>query len=124
MARILVTDDSNFLRRRTCAMLKQAGHDIVEADNGNSCLEAIAEAAPDALFLDLVMPEMDGFEVLRALHDADYHFPVIVLTADIQDAVQQECMALGAFGFLNKPPRPDEVLATLNAALAAAEAQR
>ncbi len=43
-------------------------------------------------------------------------FPVIVLTADIQDTVQQECMALGAFGFLNKPLRPD-------AALAAAEAR-
>jgi len=123
MARILVTDDSNFLRRRTCAILKQAGHDIVEADNGNRCLEAIAEAAPDVLLLDLVMPEMDGFEVLKALHDADYHFPVIVLTADIQDTVQQECMALGAFGFLNKPPKQDEVLATLNAALAAAESQ-
>jgi len=123
MARILVTDDSNFLRRRTCAILKLAGHDIVEADNGNNCLEAIAAAAPDALFLDLVMPEMGGFEVLKALHDADYHFPVIVLTADIQDTVQQECMALGAFGFLNKPPKQDEVLATLNAALAATESQ-
>ena len=59
----------------------------------------------------------------RILVTDDSSFPVIVLTADIQDTVQQECMALGAFGFLNKPPKPDEIPATLNAALAAAEAR-
>ncbi len=117
MARILVTDDSNFLRRRTCAILKEAGHDILEADNGNACLEAIAEHSPDALFLDLVMPDMDGFEVLQTLQDAAYHLPVIVLTADIQDTVKTECMKLGAVGFLNKPPKTDEILATLAIAL-------
>jgi len=117
MARILVTDDSNFLRRRTCAILKEAGYDILEADNGNACLEAITEHAPDALLLDLVMPEMDGFEVLQALQDAAYDLPVIVLTADIQDTVKTECMKLGAAGFINKPPKTDEVLATLAMAL-------
>ena len=117
MARILVTDDSNFLRRRTCAILKEAGYDILEADNGNACLEAITEHSPDALLLDLVMPEMDGFEVLQALQDAAYDLPVIVLTADIQDTVKTECMKLGAAGFINKPPKTDEVLATLAMAL-------
>jgi len=117
MARILVTDDSNFLRRRTCAILKEAGHDILEADTGNACLEAITEHSPDVLFLDLVMPEMDGFEVLQALQDAAYDLPVIVLTADIQDTVKTECMKLGAAGFINKPPKTDEVLATLAMAL-------
>jgi len=117
MARILVTDDSTFLRRRTCSILKEAGHDILEANNGNTCLEAVAEHAPDALFLDLVMPEMDGFGVLQALKDANYHIPVIVLTADIQESVKTECLELGAVGFLNKPPKTDEVLAALTIAL-------
>jgi len=122
MARILVTDDSNFLRRRTCAILKEAGHDIIEASDGNTCLEALAEQAPDVLFLDLVMPEMDGFEVLKALRDADHHLPVIVLTADIQESVKTECMQLGAADFINKPPKQDEVLAALAQALVCQEA--
>jgi len=117
MARILVTDDSNFIRRITCNILRDAGHDIIEADNGNTCLQAVAEHAPDALFLDLVMPEMDGFEVLQALHDAECHIPVIVLTADIQDSVKTECLNLGASGFLNKPPKADKVMAALAIAL-------
>ncbi len=117
MARILVTDDSNFIRRRTCAILKAAGHDIVEANNGITCMEAVAEQVPDVLFLDLVMPEMDGFEVLQALQNAGCHVPVIVLTADIQDSVKTECMTLGAAGFLNKPPKADAVLAALAVAL-------
>jgi len=117
MARILVTDDSNFIRRRTCAILKDAGHDIIEANNGNTCLAAVAEHAPDALFLDLLMPEMDGFEVLQTLQDAACHLPVIVLTADVQDSVKKDCLKLGADGFLNKPPKTDEVLAALAVAL-------
>ena len=117
MSRILVTDDSNFLRRRTCAILKEAGHEVSEAANGNECLAAIAEESPDVLFLDLVMPEMDGFEVLRTLKEAALDFPVIVLTADIQESVKSECIHLGAIAFLNKPPKPDEVLAELNRVL-------
>ncbi|MDX8404923.1 MAG: response regulator [Mariprofundus sp.] len=121
MADILVTDDSMFLRRRTCAILKQTGHNIIEAVNGNQCLEIIADNPPDILFLDLVMPELDGFGVLKALQDADYHIPVIVLTADIQAAVRTECMQLGAAAFINKPPEEDKVLAALTAALASLE---
>ncbi len=123
MARILVTDDSSFLRRRTCAILKQAGHEITEADNGITCLASIAEQVPDALFLDLVMPEMDGFEVLKALRDANYHFPVIVLTADIQDAVKNECQQLGAAAFINKPPNEAEIRQLLDQVLADQGAQ-
>jgi len=122
MAHILVTDDSNFLRRRTCTILKAAGHDTVEASNGNACMEAIAEHTPDAMFLDLVMPEMNGFEVLKALNEADYHFPVIVLTADIQATVKEECLQLGAAGFINKPPQQQQVITILDEVLACRKA--
>lgn len=121
MARILVTDDSNFLRRRTCTMLQEAGHDTIEATDGKACLAAIDKQIPDALFLDLVMPEMDGFAVLRALKASNHHFPVIVLTADIQESVKSECIDLGAAAFVNKPPKADEVNAALNTALANAK---
>lgn len=119
MARILVTDDSTFIRRRTCTILNRTGHEIVEATNGNHCLQIMQQPdKPDLLFLDLVMPGLDGFGVLRTLQETGNTIPVIVLTADIQDAVRDECMQLGAFTFLSKPPAEASVLAALTDALA------
>jgi len=109
MAHILVPDDSYFLRRRTIAILKQAGHDISEAADGKQCLAAIASQQPDMLFLDLVMPELDGFGVLRALKAQGNPMPVIILSADIQRGVKQECLELGAASFIQKPPEQDEI---------------
>ncbi|MDX8396461.1 MAG: response regulator [Mariprofundaceae bacterium] len=117
MAKILVTDDSGFLRKRTCAILKNAGHEVFEAENGEQCLEKLADIQPDCLFLDLIMPVMDGFEVLKTLQDAKNTIPVIVLTADIQESVQKECLGYGASSFLNKPPKESEVTDALNKAL-------
>jgi len=117
MAKILVTDDSKFLRNRICKILDRDAHDIVEASNGIECLEMITQESPDVIFLDLVMPEMDGFEVLEALRNQNIGTPVIILTADIQDGVTERCMQLGATAYLNKPPKQDELLAALSYAL-------
>ncbi len=117
MANILVTDDSSFLRRRTCSILKSGGHNITEAVNGIECMNQIKQGAPDVVFLDLVMPEMDGLSVLAALKEQAHPVPVIVLTADIQDTIRDECLQLGAVGFINKPPKEAEVLNALDVAL-------
>jgi len=114
MANILVTDDSSFLRRRTCNILKAAGHHIIEAVDGLECMQQINDHQPDVLFLDLVMPNMDGIAVLKALKAQDSLLPVIVLTADIQETVRKECLELGAVSFMNKPPREEEVFHALN----------
>lgn len=121
MAHILVTDDSNFLRRRTNAILMGAGHAISEAGDGIECLRSIAENRPDVLFLDIVMPNMDGMAVLKELKDQGSQMPVIVLTADIQKTVKNECLQLGAAGFINKPPNEEQVLEALDIALQSLE---
>jgi len=118
MAKILVTDDSAFLRKRTCNILIPTGHDIIQANDGLECVEQLMKEQPDALFLDLVMPNMNGFEVLEYMQLHDINVPTIVLTADIQDGVSERCMALGAVAYLNKPPKADEVLAALDFVLA------
>ncbi|MBL4775858.1 MAG: response regulator [Mariprofundus sp.] len=117
MANILVTDDSLFLRRILCKILADAGHQMTGAANGVECLQHIEQDTPDIVFLDLVMPEMDGFGVLQALKEQHATVPVIVLTADIQETVRVECLALGAVAFINKPLKEDQVLEILNAAL-------
>jgi len=114
MAHILVTDDSIFLRRITCNILKAAGHSISEAANGLECLRMLEQEKPDAIFLDLVMPEMDGLTALKQLRENGNTTPVIILTADIQDSVKEECFQWGAADFLNKPPKEEQVLSALN----------
>ncbi len=117
MSTILVTDDSAFLRRRTCSILAATKHDIIQASDGAVCVAMLKEHQPDVLFLDLVMPNMDGFEVLEYMQLNGIKVPTIVLTADIQQGVSDRCMELGALAYLNKPPKEDEVLAALELAL-------
>ncbi|MDQ6988238.1 MAG: response regulator [Mariprofundaceae bacterium] len=117
---ILVTDDSTFIRKRICKIILDAGYETIEAANGNLCLKAIAAYQPECVFLDLIMPEMSGIEVLQILQHQSNTPPIVVLTADIQSSVQQQCLALGAFAFLNKPPQPQDIQAMLTQILSPA----
>ncbi len=103
MALALVIEDSNFQRKIIIKFLKNEGFEIIEAENGKIGLEKVAEHKPDIIFSDLVMPEVDGFEVLKTLQEQGSKIPVIVLTSDIQTPVREQCLALGAKVFLNKP---------------------
>jgi twitching motility two-component system response regulator PilH len=62
----------------------------------------------------MVMPEMTGVEVLQALQAQNQRIPVVVHTSDIQDVTREECLALGAKAFLNKPLKDEELLAVVN----------
>ncbi len=84
VARILVIDDSRLSRMRMNDALTEAGHVIVEAENGVRRLAAHAEHQPDCIVLDLLMPEMDGHEFLRQLRNGGSETPVIVSTAEQQ----------------------------------------
>ena len=99
-------------------MLTAEGHEVVEAGDGAEGLRRANEGV-DGVLLDLIMPEMDGFAVLEVLHSERPGLPVVVLTADIQDATRRQCLDLGAHGFLNKPPRREELLGTLREMLEA-----
>ncbi len=113
MAKILIVDDSLFMRMQLKEILQNAGHQVVEAGGGEEGLKLAAGQSPDAIILDLLMPGLDGVAVLRKLREQGIQTPVIVHTADIQDSTRQQCLELGARAFLNKPPRPDELLAAL-----------
>jgi len=121
MSRVLITDDSQLTRRILRAILEAAGHEVMEASNGDVALELIAQDAPDCVLLDLLMPGMDGFEVLSTLNERGIDIPVIVLTADIQETARKKCIRMGAVDFLNKPPNDDELKAAMEKALASKE---
>ena len=117
MALILVTDDAAFSRRMIRKAVEQGGHEVIEAGNGRECLDMLATHSPDCIMSDLLMPEMDGFELLKALKNQRSKIPVIVLSADIQDSARQQCQELGALMMLQKPPKAPEILAALQKAL-------
>ncbi len=116
---ILVVDDEPENRELLSRRLTRQGHRVVEAENGRRALECVASQDFDVILLDLMMPEMDGYEVLTQLklNPSTRHVPVIVITGvdDIQSVVR--CIELGAEDYLPKPFNPVILKARLNACL-------
>ena len=109
MSLILIIDDSSFTRKALAKMVKEQGYETVEASDGREGIEMAATRSPDCILIDLIMPEMGGLEVLEALRDQESKIPRIVITADIQESVRQQCLEGGALAVLNKPPKKDEL---------------
>ncbi len=104
MALLLIVEDSWLSRRVLCKMLKEKGYEIIEAASGPEALEILRSKSPDCILLDLLMPEMEGREVLKILREQGSKIPVIVITADIQKTTRSECLELGAIAVINKIP--------------------
>jgi two-component system chemotaxis response regulator CheY len=97
--------------------LREAGHDISEAVNGEEGLESFRQNRPDCVVMDLLMPVMDGRELLRRIRAIDSAIPIIVASADIQRSSRAACEELGISGFLPKPIQPESLRACVDAAL-------
>jgi two-component system KDP operon response regulator KdpE len=115
-ARILVIDDEPQMRRALQTALTAHGYIVETAENGSLGLATIATWAPDAVVLDLVMPVMDGFEVLRQAR-AWSDVPVIVLSARGQEPDKVNALDQGADDYLTKPFGMGELLARLRVVL-------
>ena len=118
MAKVLVIDDSAVARMSLGSTFREAGHEVVEAEDGARGIEAFREHRPDVVFLDLTMPVMDGFEALAHITRLDPKAKVIMVTGDTKPATLQRIEALRAFGHLRKFPTKDGLLNALAAALA------
>jgi len=118
MAKILIVDDAEFLRVRISKMLVGGGHEVIEADNGLKAVETYKTARPDAVLMDITMPEMDGLAALKEIKALDPAARVVMLTALGQESVVLEAIKSGAKDFVVKPFQPERVLAALSKALA------
>lgn len=111
---VLVVDDSAMARKMLIRALPPAWDiTITQAANGVEALSHYRQGGVDVIFLDLTMPEMDGYQVLETLRREDLNCLVIVVSADIQAAAQARVRAMGAIAFLKKPVDPVEVRAVL-----------
>jgi two-component system chemotaxis response regulator CheY len=112
-AKVLVVDDSSLARRSTRRALEAAGFAVIEAEDGMAALERYFVDKPDVVLLDLVMKGMYGLDVLAKLRQMDASARVIVISADIQTSSRELVSAGGASGFLNKPVKPEEIVAAV-----------
>lgn len=113
--KVLVVDDSEFARRRIKTILLAGGHEIVEAKNGQDALRLLEETEPQVATVDLLMPGMDGIELLGRLRKLRPRLPVIIVSADVQLATRQEAISAGASRFVAKTAL-DELLFAVNQA--------
>jgi len=110
--KILAVDDEKHIVRLVQVNLERAGYEVVTANDGKEALEKVNEENPDLVVLDVMMPYMDGFEVLQNLrrNSATRDIPVIMLTAKAQDADVFKGWQSGVDCYLTKPFNPMELL--------------
>ena len=110
--KILAVDDERHIVRLVQVNLERAGYEVVTANDGKEALEKVAAENPDLVVLDVMMPYMDGFEVLQNLRrdPSTRDIPVIMLTAKAQDADVFKGWQSGVDMYLTKPFNPMELL--------------
>ena len=114
MAKILVVDDAAFMRMKATKLLTEAGHQVVEAGNGAEAVDAYKRDKPDAVLLDITMPDMDGLAALKALKQIDAEARVTMVTAMGQQNIVMEALKSGAKDFIVKPFDAQRVLAAVD----------
>lgn len=111
---VMVVDDMRMVRNVIKRILNSLGYEnVIEAEDGSECLKRYDECAADnkrigAIFLDIVMPNMTGKEVLQELRGVDSDTPVIMLTSVADEKMMDECRAIGILDYIVKPINADE----------------
>lgn len=113
---ILVVEDEEAISRVLSAYLKKAGFQVTRVADGRAALESFAISPPSLVLLDIMLPNMDGFELLKLIREKS-SCPVIMLTA--RDGINDKLVSLdgGADDYMSKPFIPEEVVARVNAVL-------
>jgi len=114
--RILVVDDERRMVGFIRLNLEQDGFKVIEAYNGSEALERLRDSLPDLILLDVMMPDIDGFEVLRLIREIS-QVPVIMLTAKGEEDDKVKGLELGADDYVTKPFSPRELVSRVKAVL-------
>ena len=112
--KILITDDAAFMRTVLGDILKKAGYDVVEASSGIDAIEKYKTEKPDAVTMDITMPEMDGITALKQIMAIDKDAKVLMCSAMGQQAMVVEAIKVGAKDFIVKPFDANRVVDALN----------
>ena len=122
--KLLLVDDEENLRSMLAAALRHNGYEVEVAESGRVALDGVAAIRPDLILLDVMMPDLDGFEVCRRLRSDGFRMPVLFLTA--RDATEDKVrgLTLGGDDYLVKPFSLEELVARVEALLRRTGADR
>jgi CheY-like chemotaxis protein len=116
--RILLAEDNIINRALTTAILEKHGHSLVHAANGREVVEAAARGTFDMIFMDVQMPEVDGFEATRRIRESERdtgrHIPIAAMTAHAMAGDRERCLASGMDDYLSKPLEKNALFALLD----------
>lgn len=121
--RILVVDDEERIVRFIRLNLEQDGFQVEEAFSGKKAMDKLRQSLPDLIVLDVMLPDIDGFEVLRLIRENN-DVPVIMLTAKSEEDDRVRGLELGADDYVTKPFSPRELVSRVRAVLRRSETQR
>jgi DNA-binding response OmpR family regulator len=116
-SKVLLVDDETRLLEELTPILDRAGFQVIIATDGKAALKQVATSTPDLIVLDVVMPHLNGREVLRRLRDKDNWTPVILLTQVGESFERAMALNEGADDYMNKPYDPHELIARIEAIL-------
>ncbi|HVR97969.1 MAG TPA: sigma-54 dependent transcriptional regulator [Thermoanaerobaculia bacterium] len=116
-ASVLVVDDEAAIRDSLHMILEYEGYRVEEAAGGSQALARVADRTPDAVILDIKMPEMDGLELLKAFRERGYDMPVLMISGHGDVATAVEATRRGAYDFFEKPLQRERVLLSLRNAI-------
>ena len=117
MPKVMVVDDAQFMRVRLTKLLTGNGFEVVEAEDGAKAIQVYQSARPDAVLMDITMPEKDGLEALAEIRKIDPTAKVIMLTALGQESMVVQAVQAGARDYVVKPFDPDRVMGALRKVL-------
>ena len=116
LARILIAEDNAEIRALVSSILSEEGHKVSVAQNGQQALDMMGDDAPDLLVLDIMMPQVDGYGVLKELRNTGLRdtVKILVLTAKTSESDWVRGYKLGADSYITKPFDIDELTAQVN----------
>lgn len=117
MVRILVVEDDNGARRLMEDILADSGYEPLSAKDGTEALEMLDYKHIDLLIADVMMPEMDGYTLIKELRSAGYTLPILVVTAKVTQEDKKQGLRLGADDYMTKPVDEEELLLRVAALL-------
>ena len=115
--RILVAEDDQTLRRVLCAFLSRNGYSALQASDGQDALDVLEREHVDLIISDVMMPRMDGYELIRELRDAGYTIPVLIVTVKENFEDKEKGFLAGADDYMVKPIDMNEMLLRVGALL-------
>lgn len=119
MKTILIIEDNRDIRENTVEILQLKGYNVFSASNGKTGLDLAKEILPHVILCDIMMPEMNGYEVLQGLKNNNntQHIPFVFLTASVERKDVENGLGMGAQGYIRKPFETEELFEIISGLL-------